>query len=217
MKRLKRILLFLLVFSLVLFLPIVSRMLDELCHRFEGHPPSSWPEIKTGGSLNNEACRLAFQYFKTHLGRFKNKNYLTIVDYTRPSNVRRMFILDMRAGVVERHLVSHGKNSGLLYATDFSNEIDSLKSCKGFFLTGESYQGKHGTSLLLHGLEKDINDNAYKRGIVIHGAEYAGPQSIHRNSGRLGLSWGCPAVPPEEIEPIVSKIQGGSLLYIHAK
>lgn len=112
-------------------------------------------------------------------------------------------------------LVSHGKNSGGNYATSFSNENGSLKSSLGFFLTENTYQGKNGYSLVLNGLEKGINDRAKERAIVIHGAAYSNP-SVIASSGRLGRSFGCPALPQAVSKPIINTIKGGSLLFIYA-
>ena len=92
--------------------------------------------------------------------------------------------------------VAHGKNSGDKYASEFSNQNGSLKSCIGFFITAETYIGKHGYSLRIDGLEKNINNNARAREIVIHGASYASEVFIKKYS-RLGRSWGCPALPLE--------------------
>jgi len=101
----------------------------------------------------------------------------------------------MKTGRVEKFLVSHGKNSGWAYATAFSNRPKSLQSCRGFFITGRKYSGKHGTALQLYGLEKGVNDNALRRGIVMHGANYVSARSVMLNRGRLGRSLGCPAIP----------------------
>ena len=112
-------------------------------------------------------------------------------------------------------VVSHGKNSGGNYATSFSNEEGSLKSSLGFYLTGETYKGRNGYSLILDGLEKGINDRARQRAIVMHGAAYSNP-SVIRANGRLGRSFGCPAVPQALSRPIIDAIKGGSVLYIYA-
>lgn len=109
---------------------------------------------------------------------------------------------------------AHGKNSGENYATSFSNAVGSYKSSLGFYLTGSTYRGKNGYSLLLDGLEKGINDCARERAIVVHGAAYANP-SVCRG-GRLGRSFGCPALPQALTKPIINTIKGGSVLFIYA-
>jgi hypothetical protein len=165
---------------------------------------------------NAQAFRAALQYFNTHRAMIRNRRFLTIVDYTRPSTSRRMYVHDLVTGDVQRYYVAHGKKSGDVYATSFSNRVDSLKSCNGFFLTGRKYTGTHGTSLELHGLQKGVNDNARKRGIVIHGARYVSASGARLLKPRTGRSWGCPAVSSGEVEEIVKRIMNGSLLYIHA-
>ena len=112
-------------------------------------------------------------------------------------------------------LVSHGKNSGGNYATSFSNENGSHKSSLGFYLTENTYQGRNGYSLILNGLEKGINDLAKQRAIVIHGASYSDP-SVAASSGRLGRSFGCPALPVSVSKPIINTIKNGTLLFIYA-
>jgi len=113
-------------------------------------------------------------------------------------------------------VVSHGKNSGGNYATSFSNEYGSYKSSLGFYLTASTYQGRNGYSLILDGLEKGINDRARERAIVVHGAAYADP-SVASRGGRLGRSFGCPALPTSVSRPIIDAIKGGSVMYIYAE
>jgi len=145
-----------------------------------------------------------------------NKKILSIIDFSKPSNEKRLFIID-----VENHkllyqtLVAHGKNSGYLNATKFSNRKGSHKSSLGFYRTGTTYIGRRGYSLQLEGLEKGINDNARLRGIVIHGANYVNEKFINGNS-MIGRSWGCPAVSSELSKEIIDLLKGGSCLYIHS-
>ena len=122
----------------------------------------------------------------------KKKNILTVIDFTKPSNKERMCVIDMDNNkVLHSTVVAHGKNSGELYATSFSNVNGSNKSSLGFYVTSETYQGGNGYSLRLDGLEKGINDRARERAIVIHGAAYAN-KSVAANGRRLGRSLGCP-------------------------
>jgi hypothetical protein len=147
---------------------------------------------------------------------FNNENLLTIIDYTRPSTEKRLFVIDLVNGRLLFHtLVAHGKNSGLNIANSFSNTSNSLQSSLGFYTTGEPYLGKHGYSLRLDGLETGINDHARERAIVIHGAPYVSEDFIEAY-GRLGRSWGCPALPTQLAGKIIDLIKNGSCLYIHA-
>jgi hypothetical protein len=167
--------------------------------------------------------KLEYPVFKQALAGYnslelKNKKLLSIIDFSKPSNEKRFFIID-----VENHkllfqtLVAHGKNSGLINATRFSNRMGSHKSSLGFYRTGKSYVGKRGYSLQLEGLEKGINDNARLRGIVIHGANYVSERFITGNNTMIGRSWGCPAVSNKLSREIIDLIKGGSCLYIYAE
>ena len=142
----------------------------------------------------------------------RKASVLTVIDYSLPSTDRRLWVLDLDTGEVLFHeLVAHGKNTGANWAKAFSNESGSLKSSLGVFRTDETYQGKHGYSLRLDGLEEGINDSARDRAIVIHGAHYV-TETFARNHGRLGRSWGCPALDPEVASAVIDAIQGGTLL-----
>jgi len=145
-----------------------------------------------------------------------NKKLLSIIDYSKPSTEKRFFIIDIENHKLLYHtLVAHGKKSGYLNATKFSNKYGSYKSSLGFFRTGNSYFGIRGYSLKLEGLEKGINDNARLRGIIIHGANYVDERLVNGN-GVIGRSWGCPAVSNKLSKEIINLLKGGSLLYIYA-
>lgn len=145
-----------------------------------------------------------------------NKDIITLIDFTKPSTEERLYVLDLRhKKLLFSSVVAHGKNSGGNYATSFSNKVGSFQSSLGFFLTENTYQGKNGYSLILNGLEKGINDRAKERAIVIHGADYANP-SVIASAGRLGRSFGCPALPQALCKPIINTIKNGTLLYIYS-
>ena len=147
---------------------------------------------------------------------YSNEDIVTIIDFSKPSTEKRLFILDLKKQEILYHtFVAHGKNTGVNMATKFSNNKGSNQSSLGLFSTGESYQGKHGYSLRLDGLEKGFNDNARNRAVVMHSAIYVSEDFIKRH-GRLGRSWGCPAVPAEFSKEIIDLIKGGSCLYIYA-
>lgn len=146
----------------------------------------------------------------------KNKDILTVIDFTLPSTEKRMYVLDIKNKKLLFHtIVSHGRNSGEKYATEFSNRHGSFQSSLGFYLTDATYQGGNGYSLRLAGLENGINDQAMARAVVIHGADYCSENMI-RATGRLGRSYGCPALPRELNKPIINTIKNGSLLFIYA-
>ena len=143
------------------------------------------------------------------------KNILTIIDFSLSSTVKRLWVIDLNTNSVLFHsLVSHGINSGLEFANSFSNSHSSNKSSLGFFATAETYNGKHGLSLKLDGLEKGINDKARSRGLVFHGAYYANA-SILFTQNYLGRSQGCPALPQFLNPKIINVIKGKSCIYIH--
>ena len=164
---------------------------------------------------NRKSYETAIDFFKQNQALIKNKNYVAVIDYTKPSFVKRLFIYDVKSGTAARYLVAHGKGSGLIFAKDFSNEVNSNKSCKGFFITGEIFNGEHGPSLPLHGLQEGLNNNAFNREIIIHGADYVSWRSIIVNLGRLGRSLGCPAVAQDKINEVIDKLKGGALVYVY--
>lgn len=167
------------------------------------------------GAVNWKAFLQAVEgYYKIENRR---RDVLTLIDFSRPSTAKRLFVFDMKQRkVLFSSVVSHGRNSGDTYATSFSNEYGSYKSSLGFYLTESTYQGKNGYSLILNGLERGINDRARERAIVMHGAAYADP-SVLAGGGRLGRSLGCPAVPQKLSRPIIDAIKGGSVMYIYAE
>ena len=144
-----------------------------------------------------------------------NDDLLVMVDYTKPSTEERLFIIDLRKKqLLISSLVAHGRGTGDLYATNFSNKNNSYSTSSGFYLTGNIYNGKNGESLELYGLEKGKNDNARKRTIVIHSAYYAN-KSFAEKYGRLGRSKGCLVLPTDLNTKIINLISGGVVLYVH--
>jgi L,D-transpeptidase catalytic domain len=167
--------------------------------------------------LQEEAFELAYKgYYKlVEAGKVNRPGILSIVDFSKSSNQKRFFIIDMNSAKILYHtLVAHGRNSGLYYATDFSNKQESNKSSLGFYVTLNTYYGEKGYSLKLQGLEKGINDNAYDRNIVLHGSDYV-TNEFARSNGYLGRSLGCPAVPVKQSTGIVNTIKNGTVLFIY--
>ena len=145
-----------------------------------------------------------------------DKQILTIIDFSLSSKKERMWVMDMAKNKILYHtVVSHGKNTGSEFATKFSNIKNSKQSSLGFFITGETYFGKNGLSLFIDGMEKQFNSNARERYVVIHGASYANHSAI-KNLGRLGRSYGCPALPTAISQEIIDLIKNKSVLYIYS-
>ncbi|WP_116496582.1 murein L,D-transpeptidase catalytic domain family protein [Balneicella halophila] len=144
-----------------------------------------------------------------------NDEVITIIDFTKDSCKKRFYTIDLsEKKIVFNTLVSHGKKSGSNVCTKFSDIPESHQSSIGFYTTGNTYIGKHGKSLRLHGNERGYNANAYKRAVVIHGADYVSDNFI-KSYGRLGRSFGCPALPMGEHKEIIRKIKGGSLIFAY--
>jgi len=174
-----------------------------------------WAECKLEGVVSYEIFNSAIIGYR-QIDNIKKKNILTIIDYSKPSDKDRFFVIDLEnKKLLFKCLVAHGKNSGENIAASFSNQSGSLKSSPGFFLTAETYVGDNGYSLRLDGLEQGINDSARLRDIVIHGADYVSRKFIEEN-GRLGRSWGCPALPLEVSKEIIDIISEGSCLFVYA-
>ncbi len=167
------------------------------------------------GEVPFEAFEAAAQHY--YAVEERQKEVLTLIDFTAPSSQERLWVIDMEAGQVLYHThVAHGRGSGELYAEKFSNVSGSHQSSLGTYLTQGTYQGRNGYSLVIDGLEKGLNDRAKERAVVVHGAPYADPGVI-ASTGRLGRSLGCPALPPGVSREIIDTIKGGSVLYIYGR
>ena len=149
-------------------------------------------------------------------GKLNNPDIVTIADYSQSSNKKRLYVIDLKGRkLLFNTYVAHGRNTGDEYASSFSNEEGSLKSSLGFYVTEKPIIGSHtGFALLINGMEKGFNDQAVKRAIIIHAADYATENFIKKH-GRLGRSLGCPALPPDMNKPIIEKIKGGTCLFIY--
>lgn len=179
---------------------------NTACHQL-------YKDMNLEGVINYTAFEYAYKgYNKIDV---KNKDIMTLIDFSKPSTEERFYVLDMhnKKLLYSTH-VAHGKRSGENYATSFSNLPRSHKSSLGFYTTENTYKGRNGYSLILNGLEKGINDKARERSIVIHAAAYCDSKFI--DSGRIGRSLGCPALPKDICRPIIDTIKDGTLLYIYA-
>jgi hypothetical protein len=178
-----------------------------IAHRLTG--------LEGGPSLRALNAALAAYVEAANQGAVARPDLLTVIDYTRPSTEPRLWVLDLERGsVLYRELVAHGKHSGENMTRAFSNATGSLMTSLGLFVTDSSYVGSNGYSLRLRGLDPGINDNAYARAIVIHGAAYVSQAIVHK-LGRLGRSWGCPAVRSDIARKLIDTIKGGTAIYAY--
>lgn len=184
--------------------------------------PTAIPDASPYLSINNSfidslVFAEAMSAIENAIGQIdpSKDSVLTIIDFSKPSSEKRMFVLNLAQNEMLHHsLVAHGMNTGQLYATTFSNKPKSHMSSLGLYRTSETYYGKHGYSLRIDGLEPTLNSNARKRAVVIHGAKYVSQEYIQK-VGRLGRSFGCPALPMETNNEIINSIKEGTLLYIY--
>lgn len=154
-------------------------------------------------------------------GRVRNR-LLTVIDYSLPSSERRLWVVDPRTSEVLFHeFVAHGRGSADPSNPDlavrFGNAPSSKRTSLGTFLTGDTYTGEHGHSLELDGLERGVNDLARRRRIVIHPADYVGAEFRRRSGGRVGRSFGCPALDPSVAVKLIDRIRGGSVIVAAAE
>lgn len=188
-------------------------------HTEESHlSPKEVSDIYKTANLNGKISYDAFKKACKGYNQLPFKSHkISIVDFSQASYKKRFAVIDLKQKKLLYHsYTTHGQKSGEVYAKKFSNINASHQSSLGFFKTGKTYQGKHGYSLRLHGLEKGINDKAFKRAIVIHAADYA-TEAFVRKHKRAGRSWGCPALPPALSSKIIDCIKNGSYLFIYAK
>lgn len=176
------------------------------------------------GIAFGDAARPGFELFTKAMlgfvrlkqeGSLQNENILSLIDFSISSSKKRLWIIDLKARKLLFHeLVAHGKNSGGDLPDRFSNTVNSNQSSLGFYVTRQTYYGKHGLSLRLQGMEKGFNDNAMRRAVVMHGADYVN-EGIIGSLGRLGRSFGCPSVSKAVYKPIINLIKDGSCLFIY--
>lgn len=182
------------------------------------------PDVNTQVQhLSNTAPKLDKNVLKLALTAYKNadrkgavkKPVLTVIDYSLPSNKQRMWVFDVRnERLLYNTYVAHGRNSGNNTPSHFSNRESSKESSLGTYITKDTYIGHKGYSLNIQGLDRGINDNAYNRRVVVHGAWYVEPDFI-KKSGRAGLSWGCPAIAATLAKPVINTIKNGSVIFAY--
>ena len=156
-------------------------------------------------------ARLAFDRIRAS-GSHAVRPVLAVIDDSQPSTARRLWVFNVDTGALLHHeRVAHGKGTGALHATRFSNRHGSHQSSLGTFVVGDAYRGKHGRSLRLHGLDRGLNDNALARAVVIHAADYV-TDAVVKAQGRLGRSWGCPALDPAVAHDVMDTLEDGAVL-----
>ena len=147
-------------------------------------------------------------------GRIERAGLLAVADMDLPNTTERLWVIDLKeAKVLHRSLVAHGEGSGHLRARRFSNQESSACTSLGFYRTAGTYDGIHGYSRRIEGLDKGQNGNAFDRYVVLHAADYASPKYVQQH-GHLGYSRGCPALPPEQFKDIIATLRVGSMLLV---
>lgn len=172
---------------------------------------------RAGASISEEILSLAMMGFNklNAQQRLSQDSILTIIDYTRSSKEKRLFVIDLKSKqLLFNSIVAHGRNTGEEFAKTFSNKHNSHQSSIGFYITEKPYQGSNGYSLALEGVEDGFNDKAKQRAIVIHGADYATEQMI-KIKGYLGRSFGCPSLPPGLNKKIIETIKEGNCVFAY--
>ena len=167
--------------------------------------------------LSFTAFRYAYIGYQTmkKQHRLNNKELFSIIDFTKDCNSKRFYTIDLeKMKIVYYTYVAHGKKSGERMATSFSDAVESNKSSIGFYITGNTYNGGNGYSLILHGDEKGYNSNLAKRSVVVHAADYANEDYIARN-GRMGRSLGCPALPENIYKQVIETIKEKTMIFAY--
>ncbi len=169
------------------------------------------------GAIDGDLFDLALRAVERAVtsGSIADPSTLTVIDYSRPSTAKRLWVFDLREkALLYEELVAHGQGSGENLATRFSNTPDSHQSSLGLFLTEDTYVGRNGYSLRLRGLDEGFNDRAHERAIVMHGAPYVNDE-FARKDGRLGRSWGCPALSDGVARAVIDRVKGTGLLFAY--
>ena len=200
------------------FTPAVLAILAAASSAAHAASPSLLSRLSAAApSANPKVIELALQAHEcaTGTGVAPRATRLAVIDYSRPSTERRMWVFDLaKQKLMYDEYVAHGSGTGDNMARNFSNQDGSHQTSLGLFTTGETYVGGNGYSLRMDGLEKGVNDNARARAIVIHGAPYVNP-ALAKSQGRIGRSWGCPALRPEVAREVIDNLKQGQMLFAY--
>lgn len=163
-----------------------------------------------------EAKAALASYLRTHPDQ--KADVLAVVDYSLPSYIKRMTVIDLHNGERTFYRVAHGRNSGELYALRFSDTPESNMSSLGLFRTGARYYGEHGLALRIDGLDSLRNGKAIFRDIVLHSADYVSIRYILLNlltlhGPMIGRSNGCFVISKQDIDKVVGKLADGGFIY----
>jgi hypothetical protein len=180
---------------------------DRLAAELAAAAPAANPEVLSLAAHAADCAR--------RQGLLDGFHHLAVIDYSLPSTQPRLWVFDVDRGrLLFQELVAHGRNTGDQLAAHFSNAEGSKMSSLGLFQTADTYYGHNGYSLRLRGLDTGFNDNALSRAIVMHGAPYVS-EAIAERLGRLGRSWGCPAVSQNVARMLIDTLKGGALLFAY--
>lgn len=199
------------------YAPVAQNELFDLAEPVENTQNTLQDYLSCFSIISEDALKYALAGYMQldKEGKIAKKDIITIVDFSKPSTEERLFVINLKTKkIIAKSLCAHGRNSGEIWATNFSNSSESYASSLGFYIASETYDGKNGFSLKLDGQEPGINDNARDRGVVVHGADYVSKDFI-ANNGKLGRSQGCPALPIEKNAKIINLIKGGSCFFIY--
>lgn len=177
---------------------------------------SEWSDEATG-TIADEVFGMALSAAScaVRTGAVAPPRTLTVIDYSKPSIEKRLWVFDLKTHtLLYEELVAHGQGSGGDRATEFSNEPDTHRTSLGLFVTEDTYVGKNGYSLRLEGLDQGVNDRAQERAIVMHGAPYVSHEFVKAN-GRLGRSWGCPAIRSDVAREMIDRVKGGGIVFAY--
>jgi hypothetical protein len=200
------------------FTPVLLVALAAVSSTANAAAPSLLSRLSAAApDANPKVIELALQAHECAIGTgvAPRATRLAVIDYSRPSTERRMWVFDLaRQKLMYDEYVAHGQGTGDNYAKRFSNQDGTHATSLGLFTTSDTYIGHNGYSLRLDGLEKGVNDNARARAIVVHGAPYVNP-ALAKTQGRLGRSWGCPALRPEVAKEVIDNLKQGQMLFAY--